>query len=494
MHDRDVRRGRILGHGGAPYRASRALPIAALTLVLLLVGAPAGAAPLAPTLKASGSSKRFQVKVIGGDARFRFSTVAGCRYRLTATPGSLTRPILALGRLGEDPSTRIDPGADGGAAVHVFDAERDVVMEVRVQGFSAQTGDGRIRLETLDLTDRKTKAHRRFLAPTEGTSARVGELLVGDRNRWRLVVDAGRAYAITPTRGSAGRVRLTVLGWNGEVLADSADGASAWLAMPPVRFRVPPRPDDAKLDAPRLEVRALLEGGGTYGVRMQALAPDQDVTPAEVVPAEAVERGAVDGAPETFRAGPGDVAMVYVPASAGRSRVVEMQRGERWIRLEDMGLGNSARSQENALLVWFQPYYPGTYRFRDPLGGAGGDTKLLLHDRASLGSAPMHMGTGADPTPRARIASSWRLVGLGMCMPGWDYLMVCVHGPDSGVAMRVVDAEGKVVKLRPSAGRTISPGLGPSLRFRVPRVGVYRLEARAKRSMIIRPLLRRAAD
>ena len=492
MDNRNVGRVRSFGHGVAPYRARGLLPIAALAL-LLLVGT-AVAAPQPVALKATGSSKRFRIKVIGADARFRFNTVAGCRYRVTARPGTLTRPILQLGRLGEEPATRVDPGGEGGPAVHVFDAERDAAMEIRISGFSAQVGDGKVLVETLDLDDRKTKAHRRFLAPTEGTQARVGEMLVGDLNRWRLVVEPGSAYVITPTRGSAGRVRLTVLGWNGETLADSASGGSAWLAMPPVRFRVPPRPEDAKHDVIRLEVRALLEGGGTYGVRMATLPPDQDLTPAEVVPAEAIERGAVEGAPETFKAGPGDVAVLYVPASGGRSRVVEMQRGDRWIRLEDMGLGSSARSQENALMVWFQPYYPGTYRFRDAMGGPPGTTTMLLHDRASLGSAPIHMGTGADPTPRARISSSWRLVGLGMCMPGWDYLLVCVHGPDSGVAMRVVDRDGKVVKLRPSAGRTISPGLGPSLRFRVPKVGVYRLEARSKRAMIIRPLLRRAAD
>lgn len=466
--------------------------MAALALLLLL--GTAAAAPAASTLKASGSSKRFQVKVAGGDDRFRFTTVAGCRYRLTATPGTLARPILQIGRVDEEPSTRVDPGGGGGPAVHVFDAERDAAMEVRVTGFSAAVGDGRIQLETLDLEDRKTKAHRRFLKPTEGTAARVGELLVGERNRWRLVVEPGKAYAITPTRGSAGRVRLVVLGWDEQPLADSATGGSAWLAMPPVRFRVPARPEDAKLDTLRLEVRSLLEGGGTYGVRMQALPDDQEVAPAEVVPPEALERGPVEGAPETFRAGPGDVALLYAPQSAGRSRVVELKRGERWVRLEDMGLGSSARSQENALMVWFQPYYPGTYRFRDPYGAATGDTKLLLHDRASLGSAPIHMGTGADPTPRARLGSSWRLVGLGVCMPGWDYLYVCVHGPDSGVSMRVVTPDGTRVALRPSAARTISPGLGPSLRFRVKAPGVYRLEARSKRRMIVRPLLRRAAD
>lgn len=489
--------GLVFGHGAAPYRARARLPIAAwaravlLTLLLL----PTAVAEAAPTrLKATGSTKRFTIQAVGGEARFRFGVVAGCRYRLTARPGTLPRPLLQLGRVGEAPLVRVDPGADGGPAVHVWDAERDAMLEARVTGFSAQTGNGSILLETLDLADRKTKAHRRFLGETPGESARVGELLVGEANRWRLVVEPGSAYVITPTRGSAGRVRLVVLGWDGEPLADSATGGSAWIAMPPVRFRVPPKPEDAKLDPPRLEVRSLLEGGGTYGVRMRKLTEDADVAPAEITPAARVERGAVEGQPETFRAGPGDVAVLYVPNAPGRSRVVEMQRGEHWVRVEDMGLGSSARSQEDALLVWFQPYYPGTYRFRDPRGGAAGGTTLMLHDRASLGSAPIHLGTGADPTPRARLSSSWRLVGLGICMPGWDYLLVCVHGPDSGIAMRVVGADGRTIETRSAAGRTISPGLGPSLRFRVPAAGVYRLEAKSRRRHVVRPLLRRAAD
>ena len=67
-------------------------------------------------------------------------------------------------------------------------------------------------------------------------------------------------------------------------------------------------------------------------------------------------------------------------------------------------------------------------------------------------------------------------------------------GRHSGVAMRVVTPEGKAVKLRPASGRTISPGLGPSLRFQVKTPGVYRLEARSKRRYIVRPLLRRASN
>ena len=45
------------------------------------------------------------------------------------------------------PGVRADPGASGKPAVHVFDAERDALMEARVGGFSAQTGKGRVRLD-----------------------------------------------------------------------------------------------------------------------------------------------------------------------------------------------------------------------------------------------------------------------------------------------------------------------------------------------------------
>ncbi len=489
-------RGCRFSHGRAPYPTRPSLPTLAFTVLaalLALWGPQAVAAPATAQLKASGAAKRFNIPVAGKAVTMRFTQVAGCRYRLTATPGTLKRPIFELGRLDEEPITRVDAGASGQAAVHVWDAERNAAMAIRLQGFSAQVGLATIRLETLGPGDRKVKAHRRFLAPG-GERARVGELLVGEPNRWELAVEAGTAYVITPTRGSAGRVRLTVLGWDGVALADSILGAAAWLALPPVRFKAPPKPEDTKRRSLVLVVASLLDGGGTYGVKLRALPADQAVEPAEVTPPETVERGVVEGAVNTFRAGPGDVAVLYVPHSPGRSQVVEMKRGERWVHLEDMGLGSSARSQENSLLVWFQPYYPGTYRFRDTFGRPSPGAQLLLHDRAALGSAPVHMGTGADPTPSARLRSDWSLVGLAVCMPGWDYLFVCVHAPDMGVAMRVRDGDGKTVKTRSASARTISPGLGPSLRFKVRKAGVYRLEARNARKRVIRPLLRRAAD
>ncbi len=465
--------------------------------------APSLAAPL--TLRASGASRGYEVKVAGGTATFRFDQISGCRYRLIAEPGTLRRPVLQVGRAGEEPLVRVDAGGSEKPASHTFVAERDARMEVRVGGFSAQTGKGRVRLETLGPNDERVKAHRRYLQPG-GARAAVGELLVGEENRWELVVEEGKAYQITPTRGSAGLVRLQVLGWDGTPIGDSDQGAASWVAFPPVRFRVPqsaagePAPEKQAARPPKgrraihLVVRGIFDGGGTYGVRLRPLGPDESVDPPPVAPPPAVERGPVEGQVSTFRAGPGDVALLYVPSSAHRTQRVEMLRGERWIHLNDMGLGGSARSQENALMVWFQPYYPGTYRFRGVPVPPPSQPRMTLHDRTSLGSAPIHMGTGADPTVRARLKSSWSLVGLGVCMPGWDYLYVCVGGPSRGVAMRVLDAAGKVVRSRSAGAQTISPGLGPSLRFRVPRPGVYRLQAKNLRKRIIRPLLRRAAN
>jgi len=501
--------GDVVAHGAAPYpgAARRGLLLsAALLFALLLPANSAHAEP--PVLKAAGTPRRFEVEVAGGEAVFRFSALAGCRYRLTAQPGSLPRPILELGRAGEEPFARADAGSSGQSAVHIWDAERSGPLEVHVGGFSAQVGDGRIKLETLNSRDEPVRAHRRFLWPGP-ERARVGELLLGESNRWELTVEEGKAYEITPTQGSAGRVRMRIYGWLGELLADSQASGIAWVARPPVRFAVParaaavPAPPDGAPKKPKrskgpptilLEVRGLLDGGGTYGVRLRELGDGEEVAPPEVTPPEAVERGPVEGQPQTFRAGSGDVALLYVPRSPQRSQVVEMLRGTTWIRLDDMGLSGSARSQEDALIVWFRPYYPGTYRFRGVPAPPPSRPRLMLHDRATLGSAPLHMGTGADPQVRARLKSSWTLVGLGVCMPGWDYLYVCVDGPDQGIAMRVRSADGKTVRTRGAGDRSISPGLGPSLRFRAPRAGVYRLEAKNGRKRVIRPLLRRASN
>jgi hypothetical protein len=205
-------------------------------------------------------------------------------------------------------------------------------------------------------------------------------------------------------------------------------------------------------------VRGLLDGGGTYGLRMRRLEEGQGVEAPAVEPAAPVERGVLAGQPGAFQAGPGDLAVLFVPLSPVGTQVVQVRRGERWVQLEDVGRGGSARSQENALLVWFQPYYPGTYRFLPVPAPPPSDPELLLLERASLGGAPIHMGTGVDPTVRARLASGWTQVALGVCMPGWDYLLVCVGAPEQGVAMRVRDARGTRSAPAPRAPRRSPPG------------------------------------
>ena len=472
---------------------------------MLLLGLPTAHAA-EPRLSAAGKTRRFEVEVAGGRATFQFVAIAGCRYRLTATPGTLTRPQLDVGRYEEEPFAQVDAGASGQPAVYVWDAEGDQRMQVCVRGFSAQVGDGRIKLETLGPDDKPVKAHQRFLWPGL-ERARVGDLLLGHVNEWELVVEPGVGYEIHATQGSAGRVQLRVLGWQDEELGNSSNAALSWVAWPPVRFVAPAKPAPEPLKkgkkrprktkrpaAIRLEVKALLDGGGTYGVKMRRLEDGEAVGGEPVPPPAAVERGPVDGQPQTFRAGPGDVGIVYVPSSPQRTQIVEMLRGETWVQVGDMGLQGSARSQEQALIAWFRPYYPGTYRFRPMPAPPPSEPRLMLHDRTTLGSAPMHMGTGADPQVRARLAPKWTLVGLGVCMPGWDYLYVCVGAPEQGVAMRVRDHTGKTISTRKAGDRTISPGLGPSLRFKAPRAGVYRLEAKGSRKRIVKPLLRRASN
>lgn len=476
-------------------------------VAVLALAAGADAAP--GVLRVDGKPRRFEVKVAGGSAAYRFTVAAGCRYRITVEPGTLQRLVLEIGRPDEEPFHVQDVKAQ--TPPHVWYAERDALLVARIKGFSASTGDGRVRLEVLGPDDEPIGRHRRYLGIT-GDRALVGEMLVGEHNLWYLVVEEGRAYEITPTTGSAGRVRLRVLDWSDEVIADSEKGGIAWVARPPLRFRVPPRPAvDAdggdpkkrkrkkKEPAMRLDVRGVFDGGGTYGVTMRALGEDEAVETPAVTPPAGLERGAVEGEVATFHAGPGDLAMVYVGHAPEINQIVQVKRGDAWVRIDrigrdDVGRGNSARSPEDALTAWFQPYYPGTYRFVSFPVRPPSTPQLFLMDRAALGGAPIHMGTGSDPTPRARLHKKWRLVGLGVVMPGQDYLFVCVHGPDQGVAMRVRSARGKTIRTRAASGQTISPGLGPSLRFKVSEPGIYRLEAKSARPRVVRPLLRRASN
>ena len=187
--------------------------------------------------------------------------------------------MLAIGHWKSDPFARADALENGKPVTYSFDCEKDGRMTVTVTGFSAQTGVGTIRLETLDADGEPTKAHRRVLGTSTSERALVGNLLIGEANTWDLKVEPGGAYQITPTAGSAGRVRLKVLLADGTVIADSERSALAERPHPPVRFQVPAL-EDGKSAAPiQLEVRGGFDGGGSYGLRMRTLRPGETVAP-----------------------------------------------------------------------------------------------------------------------------------------------------------------------------------------------------------------------
>ncbi len=451
------------------------------------------AAPPA-TLEATGKAVSVEVKAPGARVRLEVRLVAGARYRVSVLPDTLGRALLEWGRPGEPALVSVTSPAPGAPAVHEVEAEARGRWEVGVGGFSASVGRARVRLETLDPQGRRAPAHWRYLVPDRPV-AQVGELLLREADGWILCVEPGQAYEIEPTEGSAGRVRLRVRGPDGAVRADSEASALSWMARPGVRFAVPEGPLPAVEPAPYvLEVRGLFDGGGTYGLRLRPLAPGQSVEPPALEPPPEVPRGPIADDPDAFGAGPGDLAFLYV-AHTPLTRIVQVRRGERWVTLEGIGPHASARSQENALLVWFRPYYPGVYRFVTPMGTPSGGERMLL-DRAGLGGAPIHLGTGVDPQVRVRLGKRFELVGLAGCMPGFDYLFVLVEGPEQGVGMRVLGADGRKLAERTvsAAGAPIAPGYGPSLRFRVKAPGVYRLEARGARPFVVAPLLRRALD
>jgi hypothetical protein len=149
------------------------------------------------------------------------------------------------------------------------------------------------------------------------------------------------------------------------------------------------------------------------------------------------------------------------------------------------------RTPEEAALVWFRAYRPGTYRFVEP-EDAGAEVRLFSAEVAR--GAPLLLGTGLDPTVRARGGTSWRTIGLAVAMPGWDYLFVAAGGTGSP-GMRVRDAAGGVLADRTERG--VSPtavaGVGPSLRFRVREPGLVRLELKG-RGWQGYALLRRASN
>lgn len=493
---------RCFGHGARRYTA-RVLATLALAGVW-----PAGPAALPRAdaaegrrLPATGVASPFHVKVPGRDDRFSVLAVAGCRYRLEARGDTLTRPVLAVGRVGEDPFVKADAGPDSTVARLEWDAVRDEALDVRVGGFSAMVGRGTVAWTTLGPEDAPTEAHRRHLVAGE-EHARVGELLIGEANDWIVAAEPGVAYQITPTEGTAGRVRL-LLHASGAAspaspLRDSEEGPLSTLPLAPLRFLgphlAPEGVEGGAATSLRLEVRGLFDGGGTYGLRMRRLVEGETVDP-EGATLRAPEPAAVLEQPPgcTFRAGPGDLALLHLPHAPDNPHFVLVQRGNSWIAADELGQQQRARTHYHAALAWFRPWRAGTFRFAGVLGPVEEGTLQLL-DRSTLGGAPIHLGTGVDPEVRVRLSKTWTLTGLGACMPGWDYLFA-LRGAGSTAGMRVIAPDGRVLATRTGgAGATWSPGIGPTLRFRAAVPGIYRLEARATKSLVVAAVLRHAEE
>ncbi len=462
-----------------------------------------GRAPRPKVLKANGSWRSFKISAAGSYQAFRFDVFAGCRYRLTAQPGSLARPIMEIAPVGDAIAQhRIDAGQSGVDAVHEWDAQRDMNMAVRVMGFSAQVGRAKIKFETIGPAGEKSKPHFRFLEP-DATSPKVGELLLRESNEWDLFVKPGVPYEVSTTKGSAGSVRLRVLLGGKQVLGDSNAWKQAWMKFPPVRFRVP-KPaeiDDEgnviplsqrKLGRVQLEVTGVWSSGGTYGVRLNELPADAAVVPTELEPMPKIERALVPGKPATFRLDAGDMAVLWVPPSVpdlGAQQPVQAIIRDRWIDAEKNGYGDVARGRAPGYgnFQSFRPFQPGIYRFGHGRGVPGGDqARIELYALADLGEAPVHMGTASDPTVRSRCTSKWEVVGLGIVVPNMTYVFVGIGAPLQGMAMRVRTLEGKTVGSRPTSGYALGQvsGMGPSMRFKVKKPQVVRMEVRGSKRII----------
>lgn len=370
------------------------------------------------------------------------------------------------------------------------------MFEARIRGFSAMTGTGRVRLETLGPDGERVKAHRRLLAPG-GTLARVGSLWVGDPDCWDLVVESGRRYEVRSRPGTAGRIALAVVAPGGHVLAEAVPTPEA--PFPTLGFQVPEPAEGEEAAGLVLEVRSADGGGGTYGVRLHRDARPPGNAPARSGAPSGVETGPQDGEPLGFHANPGDLAVLYVPRSHPYASHALQERTPEgnWVRLavDDVSLGGqraSMRTPEKAALVWFRPFRPGTYRFMesDP-----SQAVLGIYPAEEVPEAPLLIGTGLDPSIPARGTSTWRAIGVGVCMPGWDYLFVAVGRRRAAVRMRVRDVEtdAGATRVRRGSGLTRVAGLGPSLRFRVSKPTLVRLEVKGK-GWTGHALLRRAGN
>ncbi len=521
--------------------------VLALVLAALVLGPAVFALP--EVISADGHWHAFDLKQPGQVLSYRFEIVSGCRYRVRVEGKSLPRVEIEVGPgegtlyhassvetpgpAGTDPAPSDEtPPAQAAkpegppAATVAWYAERDDVYDLRVRGFSTLTGTGRVTLETLGPDGEKVARHRRFLAPG-GTLSRVGDLRVDEANAWELVVREGHRYEIRSRPGTAGPLRLRVVAADGGVVASAEPGPAS--PYPALRFAPPPPSKDEEKPGPapaalRLEVEAVDGAGGTYGVRLvedpsptlapaaptpEALGPEAPGPRApgpDAPPPGASQPGGPRVGPGAgsrglllpFDAGPGDLAVLYM----GRSdpydpHWLQAKEGARWRTLpqDDLGVYGrraSMRTPENASLVWFRPNVKGTFRFVEP---AGADAHLTVYGAEASRGGPLLIGTGLDPTVLASGTSAWRTVGVGVCMPGWAYLFVAVPRRRTAVAMRVETVDGDALAYRPIRGTALAEvaGVGPSLRFRVKRPTLVRLQVRGP-SWEGYALLRRASN
>ena len=479
--------------------------LACVPALLALLAAGHLRAESAKRLATDGSWTALKIQAPGDKEAFGFEQRSGCRYRMTVEPLTLARPVVDLA-FGEMPPQRFGAPERGQPAVYAWDAEGTRLVFAEVSGFSAMTGTARIKVESLGPDGAPQKKPEPWLGVT-AESARMGDLMLGESERWPLVVEPGRAYLIEPTRGSAYGVLLRVVGFDGVELAR---GLRPWLPFDELRVRIPPEPPlppapPAGSPPPvilsagpvLLEIRGLAGSGGTYGLRLSLLPEDAALLTPPSQPLPAVERGLRAGEPLGFRINPGDVALLFSPKGPGAlaAASVEWQVGAQWEALGlEVPVGN-LRSQEGDHMACLRAEQPGAYRFVPFPVGSAANARPQLFAGEELGGAPLLLGLLTDPRVRAKVGAAWKTVGVAVVVPGFDYLFVAEGAPGAGVAMRVRGPDGKTLASRPAQGEalTLAAGLGPSLRFRAAAVTLLRLEAKGNGQTLL-ALLRRASN
>jgi hypothetical protein len=476
----------------------------ALLLGTLVPGRFAEAAPMR-RLPTDGTWAPVKVDAPGDKVAFGFEQRSGCRYRMTVEPQTLERPVIDLAFDVASP-VRFGAPARGETAVHEWEAEGTRLVVVDVGGFSAMTGTARLKVEGVDAEGRAQRKPEPWLGPT-GERARVGDLVLGEVERWPLVLEAGRAYELETLRGEAHGVLLRVLDAQGQEVAKSL---RPWIAYDVLRFRLPeapralppvpgapPAPPPTPGGRPTLEVRGLGGCGGTYGLRLTALPDDEPLVLPPSQPAPPVTRGALAGEAQGFQANPGDVALLFSPRGPDvmSSAVVEQRLGAAWQALPPDAPVGTLRSQEGDHITVVRVETSGAYRFVPFPAGSAAAARPRVFAAEHGGGAPLLLGLSSDPRVRAKVTTAWRTIAVAVPVPGFDYLFAGEGAPEAGMAMRVRTLDGAVLASRPATGEalTMSPGIGPTLRFRVREVGLLLLEVRGS-APLVRPLLRRAGN